>query len=260
LNKYTTCATVALLFLSASFSYPLDPFKYSVEVKNFREQIARERSSRFRLSSSDEDFSLPATPYQKIIRQYVRDGIKTIEVRTGEVQPATQEKGPLAEYLVNTRFLNLDSPEITQTLRHFQHSPDIPASVEDYVHAHISDKGLGIPIVSAVQILKNRQGDCTEHSVLAVALLRAMKVPSRAVVGMYLTDSFMDKKNAFVYHMWIEAYHLGGWRLVDATMPGEKHPNRYIAFTYHSLKTEAPLPYLRAVMGIQNLTAEYIGE
>jgi hypothetical protein len=58
--------------------------------------------------------------------------------------------------------------------------------------------------------------------------------------------------------MWAEAIVKGRWILVDATRPGEKQLNRYIAFTYHNLKTEAPLPYLRAISSIQDLVVEYV--
>jgi transglutaminase-like putative cysteine protease len=113
--------------------------------------------------------------------------------------------------------------------------------------------------VPAPQVYRMRRGDCTEHSVLAVALLRRIGIPARAIMGMYLADEFLGKKNVFVYHMWVEAWWKGNWRTVDATRPGVRDLNRYIALAWHNLKAEAPLPYLRAISAIQDLTIEYLG-
>jgi hypothetical protein len=76
---------------------------------------------------------------------------------------------------------------------------------------------------------------------------------------MYLAGAFRGKRDVFVYHMWVEAYRGGAWQLVDAANPGPKSLNRYIAFARHSLKTEMPLSYLRAVSAIQDLTVAYLG-
>jgi hypothetical protein len=75
---------------------------------------------------------------------------------------------------------------------------------------------------------------------------------------MLAVPEFMGKKNVFVYHMWVEAWHNGRWTLVDPSWPGEKHCNRYIAFAYHNLKTEMPLSFLKALSEIQDLRAEYL--
>jgi len=255
LNNSASAVMVSLLLAFPAFTS--DPFNYYVKVKNFTERILSEKASRFRLASNDAGFALLETDYQKIVNQRVIGGRKIIEIRTGMIDRPPAENESTCQYLADTKFLNLDSPEITRSAEKFKKSRNILKSVEDFVYRHISEKMTGIPLMPAAQIFRNRQGDCTEHSVLAAAVLRKLKIPSRAVVGMYLTDTFQGRKNIFVYHMWVEALHDRKWRIVDAAMPGEKHPNRYIAFAYHNLKTEAPLPYLRAVSSIQNLTCEY---
>ena len=260
MNNCIICTAIALLCFIDSPALPVDPFNYFVEVKNFKLHADGKKISRYRLSSSAEDFTLIETHYQKIIKRYTNGGRKTVEIQTGGISQHPQTNESVAEYLVNTRYLNLDSPEINQARKQFQLPVGSVSSIEEYVYGHITDKVLGIPMMTAAQIYKNRQGDCTEHSVLSVAMLRKLGIPARAVVGMYLTDTFMGKKNVFVYHMWVEAFHRGRWHLVDATQPGEKRLNRYIAFAYHNLKTEAPLTYLRAISAIQEFTAEYIDD
>jgi transglutaminase-like putative cysteine protease len=248
---------ILVMLLAATAIHSADPFNYSVNIKNFTPSIYSEKTSRYRIESSDSEFSLIRTSYQRIIRQRKSNNKKTIDIETGQISSVSTTAEELSDFLKDTRFLNLASPEITGAAAGLSDSKDPIRAVEDYVYRHIADKTLGIPLMPAAQIYRMKRGDCTEHSVLAVALLRKLRVPARAVVGMYCADEFLGKRNVFVYHMWAEAYWKGRWRLADATRPGENRSNRYIAFTYHNLKAEAPLPYLRAISAIQDLSVEY---
>ena len=248
------------MLLASYPAFPADPFNYFVEIGNFSETIYSANKSRFRLASSDADFHLPSTPFQRIPKEGSRGSMKIIEIETGGIDDTTRAKRDLSEYRANTRFLNLNAPEIKRAADRLRGSGDLPRAVEKFVYDRISDKTVGIPLIPALQVYRIRRGDCTEHAVLAVSLLRALGVPSRAIVGMYLADEFMGRRNIFVYHMWAEAYYGGSWRLVDATRPGARNYNRYIAFAYHTLKAEAPLAYLRAISAITNFSAEYIGK
>ena len=71
------------------------------------------------------------------------------------------------------------------------------------------DVVLGVP--SAVQVLADRRGDCNEHTVLYVALARALGLPARTAAGLvYL-------RGRFYYHAWPEVW-LGDWVAVDPTL------------------------------------------
>ncbi len=251
-------AAILLVALSSA-AYSIEAFNYTVSIANFNRKIYSETTSRFRLTSSDQDFTLIGTGSQSITSSSLIDGKRTIEIRTGAVQAVAADPGDLSAYLADTRFLNLSSPGIAGAAERLRGSPDPLKATEDFVSRHITDKELGIPIIPADQIYRMSRGDCTEHSVLAVALLRKQGVPARAVVGMYLAATFMGKRDVFVYHMWVEAFYKGRWRLVDAANPSAKGSNRYIAFAGHSLKSETPLSYLRAVSAIQDLSVAYLG-
>jgi transglutaminase-like putative cysteine protease len=67
-----------------------------------------------------------------------------------------------------------------------------------------------VSIPSAVEVLKQRTGDCNEHTTLYTALARAAGIPTRMAAGIvYL-------KNGFYYHAWPEVW-LGGWVAIDPT-------------------------------------------
>ncbi|MBN2157832.1 MAG: transglutaminase domain-containing protein [Spirochaetes bacterium] len=248
-----------IILLSATV-FSSDTFNYFVKVKNFRSSVYWDRTSRYRLISSDEDFTLVETSYQKIIRQREEGDKKIIEIKTSRWPMPEDTPDNLSEYLKDTRFLSLSSPEITAAARRFRKSRHPVTAIEYFVSDHISEKTIGIPFLPARTIYIKKKGDCTEHTVLTVALLRKIQVPARAVIGMLLADEFMGKKNIFVYHMWAEAWVKGRWILVDAAKPYDKYGNRYVALAYHDLKTEAPVSYLRAASAVRELTVEYLGK
>jgi transglutaminase-like putative cysteine protease len=62
-----------------------------------------------------------------------------------------------------------------------------------------------------VQVLESRQGDCNEHTVLYVALARALGLPARKAAGVVNLDG------RFFYHAWPEVW-LGDWVAVDPTL------------------------------------------
>lgn len=63
----------------------------------------------------------------------------------------------------------------------------------------------GIGFRSASQVMVNPYGDCTERSVLTVAMLRALRISARAVYGM------VYDKGKFYHHMWVEAFDGKDW-------------------------------------------------
>lgn len=81
-----------------------------------------------------------------------------------------------------------------------------------WVNAYITSKNYGQGFASAIEVLNSRAGDCTEHSVLLTALLRAAGIPARPAVGV------VYQKGYFYGHMWAEAYD-GYWRSLDALDP-----------------------------------------
>ncbi|MEE8604490.1 MAG: transglutaminase-like domain-containing protein [Candidatus Aminicenantaceae bacterium] len=66
-----------------------------------------------------------------------------------------------------------------------------------------------VGFATAKEILKNKEGDCSEHTVIMVALCRAVGIPARAAVGIMYGDGI------FAYHMWPEVY-VGRWINLDA--------------------------------------------
>jgi len=227
---FIVCAAITFATTSSS---ALDPFNYAVPVEGFNPRVYQDETSLFRCASSGE-FSLIETPWQKVVRTMREKDMTIIEIRTGE-RGQRSGCGDTGTCLSDTRFLNLSHPDISRIADQFSHASRPIEEVERFVHDRITNKTTGIPLIPAPDVFRVRRGDCTEHTVLAVAILRRMGIPARAVIGMYLAERFNEARDSFVFHMWAEACHGGAWHIVDATRPGQHAANRYIAFAYHNL-------------------------
>ncbi|MDH5758745.1 MAG: transglutaminase-like domain-containing protein [Gemmatimonadota bacterium] len=75
---------------------------------------------------------------------------------------------------------------------------------------HMLEKSITVSVPNAVQVLETLRGDCNEHTVLYVAMARALGLPARTAVGLVYVNG------AFFYHAWPEVW-LGEWVAVDPT-------------------------------------------
>ncbi len=68
---------------------------------------------------------------------------------------------------------------------------------------------------TAVETLAQNGGDCTEHTALTVALLRAAGIPARNTAGIVLLPGLFSADAG--YHAWVEVW-LGGWVVMDPAL------------------------------------------
>ena len=80
-----------------------------------------------------------------------------------------------------------------------------------WVHTTITKKKVSGGFGSSLTALESLSGDCTEHTVLFVALARAAGIPARICSGIALAQ-----QDAFYYHFWAEVY-VGRWVQMDPT-------------------------------------------
>jgi hypothetical protein len=90
--------------------------------------------------------------------------------------------------------------------------------VTQWVHDNLT-KDYGYSSDRASDVLRTKRGDCTEHALLEVALLRALSIPARRVDGVvYVMNE--DRVPALYWHEWVEAY-VGEWTQLDPTFNQE---------------------------------------
>ena len=85
-------------------------------------------------------------------------------------------------------------------------------AIEKWVSKNLTKKNMGVGFASALEVCKNREGDCTEHSVLVAGLCRAAGIPARVVMGLECIQGIWGG------HAWDEVWIGGHWYALDATL------------------------------------------
>jgi transglutaminase-like putative cysteine protease len=121
-----------------------------------------------------------------------------------------------ARYLAATPLVPFLDPAFEGVLRRLALPPglsrwEITRRVNAFVYDWITDKDFSVGFASAAEVCRHPRGDCTEHGVLAVALLRRLGVPSRGVTG------WVGLGEAMGLHFWVEVRLKDRWVPVDPT-------------------------------------------
>jgi len=88
---------------------------------------------------------------------------------------------------------------------------ELAQRVNRFVFDWITEKDYTVGFASALEVAHTPRGDCTEHGVLAVALLRKLGVPARGVLGWIGTGGVMG------LHFWVEVEIGKRWIPIDPT-------------------------------------------
>jgi transglutaminase-like putative cysteine protease len=102
-----------------------------------------------------------------------------------------------------------------------------------WVHEHLAP-AVTVSVPSALDVYDSRRGDCNEHTVLFVALARAVGLPARTAAGLVYLDG------TFYYHAWAEVY-LNGWVAVDPTFGQFPADAAHLRFTIGGLARQLEL-------------------
>lgn len=94
-----------------------------------------------------------------------------------------------------------------------------------HVYQYIEEKNYRSLYATAPDIIESRAGDCTEHSVLLSALIKASGFPAQWVMGLVYVDG------VFWYHEWVEAFYGGQWIVLDGTQPQDVVDATHIALS-----------------------------
>jgi hypothetical protein len=118
------------------------------------------------------------------------------------------------EYLKPTMYIQCDAQEIIDKAREI-----IGTEKDAHKAAHMLvqgvyryvDKNPTASLPSAIDVLRTREGDCTEHSILFAALARAAGIPTKIYVGLVNL-----RGDEYFYHAWCAVW-LDTWVPVDPT-------------------------------------------
>lgn len=212
---------------------------------------------------------LPTTGSQTVTR--VDKTIAKVEVSATRFNQAPAKDADDASYLVATTLADSDDSRIkafvTQSLKGMDKASvgDKARKLLGAVHEHINEKNLGVGMATATEVVRTREGDCSEHGVLLTAALRAAKIPSRVAVGLIYADQFAGGHDIFGYHMWAQALlpqddGTLAWTDLDATLRGgREYDATHITLATSALGDNDAMASLMAtaqVMGNLDITIE----
>lgn len=135
------------------------------------------------------------------------------------------ERADLEPYLRASTFVDHQDAGVRRLLVEALQDPAGAAAeraetLRTFVSGHLTDKNLDSILATAGEVAASGAGDCTEHSVLLTALLRATDIPARAVTGLVYVHEIAGERDLFGYHMWTQAWIGDRWIDLDATLPG----------------------------------------
>jgi len=104
---------------------------------------------------------------------------------------------------------------------------------------------------SASEVAQSLSGDCTEHSVLAAAMSRALGIPSRVAVGLIYVDDPSFKDKGFGFHMWHEVYVNGRWVALDSSFEQSNVDATHIKLSESSMDGVSPFEAFLPILRVQ---------
>lgn len=130
---------------------------------------------------------------------------------------------------------------------------EIAKKLTQFVNRYVSGKNYGVGFATASEVARNKEGDCTEHSMLLAALGRVLGIPTRVATGLVYADEFEGKKDVLVYHMWTQFYLDDQWVNLDAALGLVKCPADRITFTVDSMHEDTMDSVIPVMELINNL-------
>jgi hypothetical protein len=162
------------------------------------------------------DFRIPASHRQRVTAG--KDAI-TLEVRRDrrleKAEPLTKEQRE--RYLRSSPRIQCDHETIKEKAKEIigKDADTLKRAklLEAWVYKHL-EKSYADNADTALEVLDHKAGDCTEHSLLFVALARAVGIPAREVGGVAYVKA---NKPLFGWHAWAEIHDGHQWVSVDPT-------------------------------------------
>lgn len=146
-----------------------------------------------------------------------------------------------------------DDPRIRAQARQVVGREANPARVAERLVRWVHDaleKEIVVSVPSAVDVLATRRGDCNEHTVLYVALARAVGLPARTAAGLVYVEG------RFYYHAWPEVYLGDAWVAVDPTFGQFPADAAHLRFTIGGLVRQVELVRLIGHLSLEVVATE----
>ncbi len=192
------------------------------------DNLGSAQSITYHLSPTKEtgSFIIPSNDNQSV--QHLKNGtsivtVKPVAAPAGARFPYKGKDKTILEAMKPTRFLQSDHKEIIalahRAVGSTKDAAEAVKKIEAFVAKYIEKKDLSVGYASAAEVAASKQGDCSEHAVLAATMCRAIGIPAQMVVGIAYVDDFAGRQG-FGGHAWAQAYVGSKWVGLDAAFKG----------------------------------------
>jgi hypothetical protein len=179
--------------------------------------------------TAKSDVKIPDTDNQRVAvaGDTITVTVKPVARAAGAAIPYQGDDPAAMAALKSGQYVQSDDPKIITLAKEAvggaKDAATAAANIEKFVRAYITKKNLNVGYASASEVAVSKEGDCTEHAVLAAALCRAAGIPARLAVGLGYVRQAGDAKNPngiFGPHAWVETFIAGKWVGLDAALNG----------------------------------------
>ena len=193
-----------------------------VPLKPPPEHVAQSRSLRLQVWGIQDDALAIDDDRQKWTKQ--PDGSRIVAIDVPATDPKAAAKRPVADArfardLEPTLYAQSDDEGVkalaSKIVGDERDAYAAAKKINHWVYTNLRKEGT--PALSnAVETLRARAGDCTEHTILFVALARAAGIPAREIAGV----TAIEGGEGLYYHAWPEVW-VGQWVAMDPTLNQE---------------------------------------
>lgn len=208
---------------------------------------------RVMLAGGDAAALFPAGDSQQIVRR--DDG--SAEITVVALRPDSPKlpsdsnvaatAGPTDGDRLPNNWVQSDAPEVANLATEAAGTETDPwgvaVALEKSLRPKWREQPLGTSFATAADAARQLSGDCTEYAVLLCAMLRSRGIPARTAVGLV----YVDHEEAFLYHMWTEAYFADRWIPLDAAWGQGGTNAAYLKIAHTNLAGVDPLS---AMLGV----------
>lgn len=212
-------------------------------------------------------------PVDKVFLQDARQTVKNadpvakaFELHVTAVRRPKDENSavdPGKEFLGSSFFIDWDNDAVRGYAR--QAVTGLPAdatawqkarAVELWVHKNMKSTEFSQAMATCSNVARTLSGDCTEYSMLAAGMCRALGVPSRTAVGLVYAPA-QGGTPFLAYHMWFEVNIGGEWLALDATLGRGSVGPGHVKITDTSWHEERSFAPLLPVMTVLSATPKF---
>jgi transglutaminase-like putative cysteine protease len=176
-------------------------------------------------------------------------------IEIAATRPAAElpEYDGIKQFLQPSPWIDSDNPKIMETARRIAGSEkdtwNVAVKINRWLYQNL-EKIYSPEIPVASSILESRRGDCNEHTVLFIALARALGIPATMSTGLvYANDGFF-------YHAWPKV-HVGRWIPLDPTFGQSIADATHLEIASGDFSAQAKIAMTMGKINIKILNTEY---